>query len=199
MNVKYVKKKFSTISNFIVHKRVHRGEKPYLCDVCQKSYAHSSALSRHNKTATHIEKIKNRNTNLPLNHSSIVECGNSIKEEDIKEEIYEGESVDDPLTIHQETEKSYVCEDMKEEINEKESVDDPLTIHQETEKSYVCKDMTEEINEKEIVDDPLTIQQEIESSNISKDIKKEFKEEESVDDPLTIQGGKGRNENDNTF
>ena len=44
-----------------------------------------------------------------------------IKKEDIKEEINDGESVDDPLTIPREIENSYVCEDIKGEINEKET------------------------------------------------------------------------------
>ena len=36
--------------------------------------------------------------------------------------------VEDPLSIHQETENRNVCEDIKEEVKEEESVDDPLSI-----------------------------------------------------------------------
>ena len=53
----------------------------------------------------------------------------------IKEEVNEEESVDDPLTIHQEIENSNVCGNIKEEIKEEENVDDPLSIEGETTKS----------------------------------------------------------------
>jgi hypothetical protein len=94
---------------------VHSGEKPFSCDVCQKSYAKSYDFSRHNKTAAHIKKIKSKNTDDPLTQNSLVDCGESIKTEDIKEEINEEESVDDPLIILQKTENSYICEDIKED------------------------------------------------------------------------------------
>ena len=50
------------------------------CDVCQKSYAKSSNLSRHDKTAAHIESMKSKNTNIPITQSSFVDCGESIVE-----------------------------------------------------------------------------------------------------------------------
>jgi hypothetical protein len=66
------------------------------------------------------------NTDLPGN--TFVDCGETIKIEDIKEEINEEESVEDPLSIHHKTKKSNICKDIKEEVKEEESVDDPLSI-----------------------------------------------------------------------
>ena len=96
------KKTFISSGTITDHERVHTGEKPYSCDVCQKSFAHRSALLQHNKRAAHIERMKSKKVNIPLTQSSFVDCGESIKEEDIKEEINEDESVDDPLSIHKE-------------------------------------------------------------------------------------------------
>ena len=120
------------------HTRVHT----YSCVVCQKSFSESSSLSKHNKTAAHIKSMKLKNIKISLTQSSFVDCGEFIKEEDSKKE----ESVDDPLTIHQEIENSIICEDTKE-AEEEESFDDPLTINQKIEDSNGCEDIKEEVNE----------------------------------------------------
>jgi uncharacterized Zn-finger protein len=140
-------KKFSTNSILNVHKRLHTGEKQYSCDVCQKSYAQSSALYKHTKTAAHIKRMKSKNTNILISQSSFVDCGESIKTEDIKKEINEDEGVDDPLIIHQKTENSYICEDIKEDVKEEEIDDDPISfqeVKRRSENYNSCKEVKEE-------------------------------------------------------
>ena len=86
------KKAFISSSALIDHKRVHTGKKPYSCEICQKSYGQRSGLYQHNKTAAHIERIKSKNTDTPHTESRFWDCGESVKEEDIKEELEEEES-----------------------------------------------------------------------------------------------------------
>ena len=54
-----------------------------------------------------------------------------------------------------------MCEDIKEELKGEESVDDPLTIHQEIENSNICEDIKKEIKEEKNVEVPSFNQQEI--------------------------------------
>ena len=137
---------------------MHTGEKLYSCDVCQKSYSQSSKLSKHNKSAAHNEKMKSNNRIILITQSSFVDCGESIKTEDIKKEINEEEGVDDPLIIHQKTENSNICEDIKEEVKEEESVDDPLSI-QEWERRSEHDNICTEIKKEGIYDDTLPVQE----------------------------------------
>ena len=76
--------------------------------------------------------MKSKNRIIPPTQSSFVDCGESIKIEDIKEEMNEEESVEDPLPIHQGIENSNICEDIKkEEIMEDENVEVPSFNQQE--------------------------------------------------------------------
>ena len=117
-------KKTYRLSNTLAdHVRIHTGKKPYSCDLCQKSFTHRSGLYSHYKTATHIERIKSKNTNIQITQFSFDE---TIKKEDIKEEVKEEDSVDDPSSMSYSCE-TYTNQEIKEEfreLNGEQSVED---------------------------------------------------------------------------
>lgn len=45
-------KAFNYLSSLVKHERIHRGERPYTCKVCQQSFVQSSNLKRHERTHT---------------------------------------------------------------------------------------------------------------------------------------------------
>jgi uncharacterized Zn-finger protein len=114
---------FTQTGHLADHKRTYTGEKRYSCDACHKTFSRSTGLSKHNKSAAHNEIMKSKKTNIPITQSSFVDCGEFIKEEDIKEEIKDEENVDDLSSISLYTE-SYIKEEIKEEVDEGQGVKD---------------------------------------------------------------------------
>jgi hypothetical protein len=125
--------------------------------------------------------MKSKNTNIPLTQPTFVDCGETIKIEDIKGEINEEKSVED-----QETENHNILEDIKEEVKEEESVEDPLYIHnQEIENINICIDIKEE---GESVHNPLSVSvQEGNKRSENDNICTEVKEEGIYNDTLCVQ------------
>ena len=137
------------------HERVHSDDKPYSCDICKISFSERSTLSLHFKTSTHLNSKESKD--LLFHKNTFIDCDEDIKKEDIKGEINEEESVDDPLSFQQGNENSNICKDIKEEVKEEEGVDDPLSIQEVkriSENDNICTEVKEED-----IGDPLFVQQ----------------------------------------
>ena len=88
-----------------------------------------SKLSRHNRSAAHIKRLKSKNKNIPLTQTSFADCGEGIKLENIKEKINEDESVDDPLSIQKDN-ASDESENIITKLKEEGIEDDTLSVEE---------------------------------------------------------------------
>ena len=88
--------------------------KLYTCNICQQSFSVRSHLSQHKKSAVHLQKKKNKNSD----SYNVNSCGEINYSVNIKEENSEEESVDDSEGIF------IKAEDIKVELKYEKSLDD---------------------------------------------------------------------------
>ena len=117
-----------------------------------------SNLSTHCKSSARLKRKEIKSKGSSFNENTFIDCGETIKLEDIKEEIRGEGNGDDPLSIHQETENSNIFRDIKEKVKQEESVEDPLPI-QEGKRRIKNDNICSEVKEEGIDDDTLCVQE----------------------------------------
>ena len=91
---------FSDIETLLKHEDTHVNDEPFACDHCEMTFSQKFELTIHELVHTD-EILRHKNSNsIP---STFVDCGVTIKSEDIKEEINEWGRVEDPLSIDHES------------------------------------------------------------------------------------------------
>ena len=102
-------KSFFSSGDLGQHKKYHDGIKPYECYLCEKAFVLKNELTKHNKSVGHVKRTESQKEVPNYTQIEFIDCVESEKLEDDKEETNEEENVDDPISIHQVAKNSYVC------------------------------------------------------------------------------------------
>ena len=122
-------KTFGKNNDLTIHIRLHTGEKPYECKICEKSFISKSHFNKHEKSVGHSKRKGSQKAQPSTHLIDFVDCDDSFKLEDIKEELNEEGMVYDPLSIQRdrtESESQNIVTELKEEV-----IDDAILFVQE--------------------------------------------------------------------